>query len=113
MNKVAYVGVDYHINGLSVAVLADKEKDFLDCAHLKNDDKMIRKYLKKLDQYELQLCYEASGSGYAFQRKRRDWGYQCNVIAPALIPKQQRGHEMGDTSVSTRIADAGPAPPDG
>jgi hypothetical protein len=43
MNKIANLDVDYHVNGLSIAVLVDGEKDFLDCAHLKNDDKMINK----------------------------------------------------------------------
>jgi hypothetical protein len=47
MKRVAYVGVDYHVNPVSVAVLIEGVSDFLDCIHIRNEDKMIRKYLKK------------------------------------------------------------------
>lgn len=83
MKKIANVGVDYHLNSLSIAVLPEGEKDFYQTIHLKNDDRMIAKYLRKLSTtFELRICYEACSSGYDFQRKLNSWGYHCDVIAP-------------------------------
>ncbi len=84
MKSIAYVGVDYHINTLSVAVMVEGEKDFYETIHLRNNDKVIKKYMRKLSEsYELKVCYEASSSGYTFQRKMASWGYHCDVIAPS------------------------------
>ena len=105
MRRIAYVGVDYHINTLSIAVLIEGEKDFLNDILFKNDDKMVRKYLKKLSEdYELRVCYEASGSGYVFQRKLRTWGYHCDVIAPSLIPKKPGDRRKNDFRDARNLA---------
>lgn len=97
MKKIAYVGVDYHVESLCIAVMIEDEKDFHETIHLKNDDAMVRKYFKKLSKdYDLQICYEASGSGYMFQRKVQTWGYHCDVIAPSLIPKKASDRRKND-----------------
>ena len=97
MKKIAYVGVDYHLDSLSLAVLPEGEKDFYETIHLRNTDAMIAKYLKKLSKdFELKLCYEACSSGYAFQRKVHAWGYHCDVIAPSLIPKKPGNRRKND-----------------
>lgn len=97
MRKIAYVGVDYHVETLSIAVVIEGEKEFHETIHLKNDDTVIRKYLQKLSAtYKLKVCYEASGSGYVFQRKLKAWGYHCDVIAPSLIPKKAGEHRKND-----------------
>jgi len=75
MKKIANVGVDYHLKSLSIAVLAEGEKEFHQSIHLKNDDRLIAKYLQKLSKtFELRICYEACSSGYDFQRKLNHWG---------------------------------------
>jgi transposase len=105
MRKIAYVGVDYHINTLSIAVLVEGEENFLDSIHLRNDDKMVRKYLKKIDKnYDLRVCYEASGCGYVFQRKLKTWGYHCDVIAPSLIPKKPGDRRKNDFRDARNLA---------
>lgn len=97
MKTIAYVGVDYHLNFLSIAVMVKGNKEISETIHLKNDDKIIAKYLKKLSkEFELKLCYEASSNGYAFQRKVTSWGYQCDVIAPSLIPKKRGDRRKND-----------------
>ena len=89
MKKTAYVGIDYHVKQITVAVMLAGEKDFHETIHLVNKDKMISQYLKKLSgEFNLKICYEASCSGYYFQRKLKAWGYHCDVIAPSLIPKK-------------------------
>jgi hypothetical protein len=46
--KIAYVGIDYHLNSLAIAVLIDGQKKLYDTIWLKNVDKIISKYMKKL-----------------------------------------------------------------
>jgi transposase len=88
--KIAHLGVDYHPDSVTIAVLVQGEKDFYDTVHMANNDKAISRYLNKLSKhFELKLCYEASSSGYSFQRKVVSWGYHCDVIAPSLIPKRR------------------------
>jgi transposase len=90
MKKVAHVGVDYRMNSLSIGVLIDGEKKIHQMIRLANEDRVILKYFKKpSEKYEVRSSYEASCSGYAFQRKMKAWGYACDVIAPSLIPRRQ------------------------
>ena len=95
--KIAYVGIDYHLNSLSIAVLIDGQKKLYDTIRLKNVDKIISKYMKKLSRdFQIKACYEASTNGYAFQRKMTQWGYSCDVIAPSLIPKKAGNRRKND-----------------
>ena len=95
--KIAYVGIDYHLNSLSIAVMVESEKDFYQTVRLTNKDKVILRYMKKLSKdFEIKGCYEASGSGFAFQRKMAAWGYQCDVIAPSLIPRKKGNRRKND-----------------
>jgi transposase len=97
MRKIAYVGIDYHVNHLSIAVMLKGKKKFRDVIRLENDDKTIKKYMKKLSSdFDIKACYEASGSGYAFQRKMASWGHPCDVIAPSLIPKKRGERRKND-----------------
>lgn len=41
MKKVAYVGVDYHMNSLSIAVMVEGEKKIHEMIRLANDDGVI------------------------------------------------------------------------
>ena len=83
MKKLAHVGVDYHVKSLTIAAYRAEEKAFHDIIRLPNNDKSIKKYMKRLsEQFELRICYEASGNGYAFARKMQALGYHCDVIAP-------------------------------
>jgi len=105
MKKIAYVGIDYHLHSLSIAVMAEGEKRFSDLIRLKNEDKLICKYLKKLSShYEIKACYEASCNGYTFQRKMASWGYHCDVIAPSLIPKKSGDRRKNDFRDAKNLA---------
>ena len=105
MKKIAYVGIDYHVNSLSIAVLPEGEKKFCDFARLRNNDKMISKYMKKLSKsFEIKACYEASCNGYAFQRKMTSWGYHCDVIAPSQTPKKSGDRRKNDFRDAKNLA---------
>ena len=53
--KIAYIGIDYHMETVSAAVIIEDEKDFFDTIRMKNNDKVILKYLKKISK-EFDLC---------------------------------------------------------
>ena len=97
MKKIAYVGVDYHINHLSIAVMIKGKKKFHDIIRINNEDKIVKRFMNKLSKdFEIKACYEASNSGYVFQRKMISWGYHCDVIAPSLIPKKRGERRKND-----------------
>lgn len=97
MKKIAYVGIDYHINVLSIAVIVKGQKELHETIRLKNDNKIIARYMKKLSKkFQIKACCEASSSGYSFQRKMASWGFHCDVIAPSLIPKKPGNRRKND-----------------
>lgn len=105
MKKIAYIGVDYHLHSLSIAVILDGEKKFYEFIRLRNTDKVISKYMKKLSsKFEIKACYEASCNGYTFQRKMGSWGYHCDVIAPSLIPKKSGDRRKNDFRDAKNLA---------
>jgi len=97
MKKIAYVGIDYHQNTLTIAVRIEDKKDIHETIRMRNEDKIIRKYMKKLSvKFNIKACYEASSSGYYFQRKMKSWGYDCEVIAPSSLPKKRGNRRKND-----------------
>jgi transposase len=105
MKQVAFLGVDYHIKTITIAVYLDKEKKFYETIRLNNDDKTTKKYMKKLStQFDLKICYEASCSGYVFQRKMQALGYHCDVIAPSLTPKKPGDRRKNDIRDAKKLA---------
>ncbi len=106
MKKTAYAGVDYHVKSVAVSVVAEKNNGFYDDIRLKNEDRLILKYFKKLSKkFELKICYEASSSGYIFQRKAKKWGYHCDVIAPSLIPRKPGDRRKNDFRDARKLAE--------
>jgi transposase len=50
----------------------------------------IERLIKKLARRyrKLQVCFEAGPTGYGLYRQMQALGYECLVVAPALIPKR-------------------------
>ncbi len=105
MKKIAYVGIDYHQNSLTIAVRIQNQKKIHETIRIKNSDKIILKYMKKLsEKYDIKSCYEASCSGYYFQRKMKTWGYHCEVIAPSSLPKKRGDRRKNDFRDAQNLA---------
>jgi len=47
MKKIAYVGVDHHLNHITIAVMIEGKRKFHDTIHMRNEDKAIKRYMKK------------------------------------------------------------------
>lgn len=47
--KIAYVGVDYHLNSVSLAVMIEGQKEVHETIRIKNEDKLAREYKRLID----------------------------------------------------------------
>jgi transposase len=56
-----------------------------------HNNKTLLSLLKKLSEdYHLRVCYEASGCGYTIYRNLNKHGIDCIVVAPSLIPTDNK-----------------------
>jgi len=108
---IIYLGLDVHKDSVTIAVLPEGAPAPSRVERLPNDLAKLRRFCERLvAQGELRACYEASGAGYVLQRALGEWGYQCDVIAPSLIPTkpgQQRKHDKYDAVQLARLYRAG------
>jgi len=44
--KIAFVGIDYHLNSLSITVMVEGKKKVHETVRLKNNNRINRKYLR-------------------------------------------------------------------
>ena len=109
--SIIYLGMDVHKDSITIAVLPMGAKAPTHLERLPNELPKLKRFFERLArQGELRSCYEASGAGYVLHRALREWGYACEVIAPALIPKRpgvQRKHDKHDAAELARLYRAG------
>ena len=110
-HSMIYLGMDVHMDSLTIAVLPQGAKAPTRLERLANDLPKLKKWLDRVAREgEVHACYEASGAGYVLHRALRDWGYACEVIAPSLIPKRSgvhRKHDKRDVADLARLYRAG------
>ena len=58
----------------------------------------------KLSKTSLKICYEASYIGYSLYRSLVKAGYNCQITAPSLIPKQPGFGQKTDKIDSKKLA---------
>ena len=89
-NVTTYVGMDAHKKDLFVAMLIGNEKTPVTW-QLANEPTAVRRLVRKLEREApgpVHVFYEAGPCGYALQRQLTTPRVQCDVIAPALIPRK-------------------------
>lgn len=82
-----WVGLDVHKDSVSIAALqGDLDPPLLE-ARLEPSLAGLHGHLRRLARHGcVHVCYEAGGFGYVLQRRLQAWGYECDVVAPSLIP---------------------------
>ena len=109
--SLIYLGMDVHKESITIAVLPQGAKSPTRIDRLPNDLPRIKRFLERVARDgEVRACYEASGAGYVLHRAMQEWGYQCDVIAPSLIPKRagvQRKHDRYDAAELAGLYRAG------
>jgi transposase len=107
--------MDVHKDSITVAILPASAVTPTRVERLSADFGKLRRFLDRVSRDgKLMCCYEASGAGYVLQREMREWGYECDVIAPSLIPKRsgvQRKHDRRDAVELARLYRAGELTP--
>jgi transposase len=85
-----YVGIDAHKKDLFVAMLIGNEATPVTW-QLANEPAAVRRLVRKLEREApgaVHVFYEAGPCGYALQRQVTTSRVQCDVVAPALIPRK-------------------------
>ena len=110
-----YLGMDVHKDSITVAVLPAAAVVPTRVERLSADFGKLKRFLDRTARDgNLKCCYEASGAGYVLQRAMEEWGYECDVIAPSLIPRRpgvQRKHDKRDAVELARLYRAGELAP--
>ncbi len=102
-----YVGMDVHKDSVMIAVLPEGAREPTLVKRLSHDPRGLRRLLDRLGrEQEVHACYEASGAGYVLERTIRSWGYECEIVAPSLIPRrsgERRKHDRKDAEELARL----------
>ncbi len=106
-----YVGMDVHKDSVMIAVLPERAAAPTLVKRLSHDPRGLRRLLDRLArEHKVRVCYEASGAGYVLERKIRNWGHACEIVAPSLIPRrpgERRKHDRKDAEELARLYRAG------
>lgn len=104
-STIYFVGLDVHKESVTAAVFRGRDAEPMRVDRLNNDDKSLRRYFERLAKTGTpRACYEASGAGYVLQRALSEWGYECELAAPSLIPRRPGDHRKTDRRDAIKIA---------
>jgi transposase len=83
-----YVGLDVDKETIAVAVAEGDGGEVRFFGEIINTSEALDKLVKQLNKAGAQLsfCYEAGPCGYSIHRQLRALGWDCQVVAPSLIP---------------------------
>jgi len=103
MNECTHIGLDVHKDTIAVAVLRPHTTD-VDERVIPNTPEAIRRLLTRHDPTATHLCYEAGPTGYDTQRLVSGLGFDCDVIAPSLIPRKSGSRVKTDRVDARNLA---------
>ncbi len=107
MNKFSkYVGLDVHKETIAVSVAEADGGEVRYIGEIANTPEAIEKLVKQLRKggANLSFCYEAGPCGYVIYRQLTDLGWDCQVVAPSLIPKKAGDRVKTDRRDSLSLA---------
>jgi transposase len=101
-----YVGMDVHKETIAVAVAEARGGEVRYLGEIANSVAALQKLVKQLRKEDAQLsfCYEAGPCGYGIHRQLTDLGWDCQVVAPSLIPKKAGDRVKTDRRDSLSLA---------
>jgi transposase len=88
--SIKYVGLDVHKETIAVAVAESNRGELRYVGEMRHTAQAVQKLVKQLRKggAHLSFCYEAGPCGYGLHRQLTDLGWDCQVVAPSLIPKK-------------------------
>ena len=102
-----YVGIDAHKVELHVALLAPDASAPVTWK-VQNEARAVERLRRKLEKAgagPVACCYEAGPCGYALQRQLERRRVQCQVIAPALVPRKPGERIKTDRRDARKLAE--------
>ena len=99
-----FVGLDVHKETITIAVFRNRDPEPMRVDRLPNEHKRLRRYFQRLSaEGSVRACYEASGAGYVLQRALTEWGIDCELAAPSLIPRRPGEQRKTDRRDAIKI----------
>lgn len=101
-----YVGLDVHKETIAVSVAEAHGGEVRYVGEIANTGEAIEKLARQLRKggAELSFCYEAGPCGYGIHRQLSELGWDCQVVAPSLIPKKAGDRVKTDRRDSLSLA---------
>ena len=99
-----WVGLDVHKDSVTAAVFRNRDPEPMRVDRLHYDLHKIRRYFQRLQaEGNVRACYEASGAGYVLRLSLAEWGVECHLAAPSLIPRRPGEHRKTDRRDAIKI----------
>lgn len=101
-----YVGLDVHKETIAVSVALANGGEVRYVGEIANTVPAVEKLVKQLrkEGADLRFCYEAGPCGYGLYRQLSEMGWDCQVVAPSLIPKKAGDRVKTDRRDSLMLA---------
>lgn len=101
-----YVGLDVHKETIAVSVAEANGGEVRYLGEIANTPEAVEKLVRQLRKNgaTLSFCYEAGPCGYGLHRQLSDLGWDCQVVAPSLIPKKAGDRVKTDRRDSLSLA---------
>lgn len=101
-----YVGLDVHKATIAVSVAESGGGETRYVGEIANTAEAVEKWVKQLRKggADLLFCYEAGPCGYGIHRQLSELGWDCQVVAPSLIPKKAGDRVKTDRRDSLTLA---------
>ena len=101
-----FVGMDVHKATIAVAVADAGSGEVRYLGEIANTAEAIAKLVRQLRKgiARLSFCYEAGPCGYGIHRQLTELGWDCQVVAPSLIPRKAGDRVKTDRRDSVMLA---------
>ena len=104
-NSITWVGMDVHAENIVLAALRDSSDAVLFRAEFPNTPKGRERLAGRLAENAPVRCvYEAGPCGYELRRFLESKGIECDVAAPALIPRKPGDRVKTDRKDAEKLA---------
>lgn len=102
-----YERLDVHKDTITVAAAFPGRSNAEPRGMIANDKRSLRKLVKRMRNYGARLvfCYEAGPCGYEIYRWIKEWGHECQVVAPSLVPRKPGQRVKTDRRDAGKLAE--------